>query len=236
MAEEKPDMSATHEARPRKANKGWHSRGYLPHFDSPAEMQSITFRLYDAVPMHLIQQWKRELAWHQNLPPADPKVAALIERIAIYEDAGHGACFLHDARIAEMVENALLHFDGKRYRMLAWCVMPNHVHNLIETIAGFPLGEVVHSWKSFTAKQANRILGRSGVFWMEDYFDRFIRDEDHLHDTIHYIEQNPVKAGLVANAADWKYSSARRPRSILGIPLGLAILEEHLDYFSRIGV
>jgi REP element-mobilizing transposase RayT len=193
-----------------RAHKGWHSRGYLPHLDSPEETQSITFRLYDAVPARLIKQWKQELSWHRNLPPLDPRVTALLDRVAVYEDAGYGACFLRDARVAELVENALIYFDGIRYRLIAWCVMPNHVHGLIETFPHFSLGAVVHSWKSFTAKQANRILGRSGRFWMRDYFDRYIRDEDHLQDAINYIEQNPVKAGLVADAAAWKYSSAGR--------------------------
>jgi REP element-mobilizing transposase RayT len=190
-------------SRPQKSHKGWHNRGYLPHYDSAWEIQSISFRLFDAVPNHLLIQWRQEVA----LNPANK---ALRIRIESYEDAGYGQCFMNDFRIAELVEGALLYFDKARYRLVAWCVMPNHVHALIEMYSRALLEEVVHSWKSYTSKQANKILQRNGQFWMEDYYDRFIRDENHLNDAIAYIEQNPVKAGLVSNAIDWKYSSAGR--------------------------
>lgn len=87
--------------------------------------------------------------------------------------------------------------------------MPNHVHVLIETIAGYPLGEVVHSWKSYTANRANQILRRRGVFWHQDYYDRFIRDQKHFQSVIAYIEANPVKAGLVRRSAEWRWGSSR---------------------------
>jgi putative transposase len=103
----------------------------------------------------------------------------------------------------------LLHFDEGRYRLLAWCIMPNHVHVVIEILDRPSLSEIVGSWKSFTAKQANAKLGRSGSFWHADYFDRYMRNEDHLTRTIEYVEYNPVKAGLVEVASIWPWSSAR---------------------------
>ena len=108
-----------------------------------------------------------------------------------------------------MVEDALLHFDGKRYRLLAWCLMPNHAHVVVEIGSENSLGEIAGSWKSFTAKQANKVIGQSGVFWHADYFDRYMRDESHLARTIEYVENNPVKARLTATAAEWAWSSAR---------------------------
>jgi REP element-mobilizing transposase RayT len=194
----------------KQPNKGWHSRGYLPHLDSENEIQSLNFRLYDAVPMRLIEEWRCQLGWSRNLKQSDPKAVALRRRIETYEDAGYGQCFLGDSRIAALTEDVLQYFDGTRYRLLAWCVMPNHVHSLIEMVEGHSLGGILHSWKSYTAKQANRILGRSGQFWDEDYYDRYIRDDDHLRIAIEYIEQNPVKARLVTDARQCKYSSARR--------------------------
>jgi REP element-mobilizing transposase RayT len=107
------------------------------------------------------------------------------------------------------VETSLWHFDAARYRLLAWVVMPNHVHVVIETRAEYPLSDVLQSWKSFTAKKANSLLGRTGSFWQPEYFDRAIRDERHLLAAIAYIHGNPVKAGLVRRAEDWPYSSAR---------------------------
>ncbi len=91
--------------------------------------------------------------------------------------------------------------------------MPNHVHAVTETMDGHSLSEVVGSWKSFTAKRANAQIGRSGTFWHADYFDRYMRDEDHLNRTIEYVENNPVKAGLVAVASEWDWSSARFNRT-----------------------
>lgn len=190
--------------------KGWYSRGYLPHFDQPGLCQSINFRLHDSVPAHIVQQWKDELRWREDLPGDAPAVVALRERIVKYEDAGHGACWLRQPAIARLVEDALLYFDGERYRLIAWCIMPNHVHTLIETYAGHSLDKVLHSWKSFTAQQANKQLQRRGEFWAREYYDRFMRNEAHMTQTIQYIEQNPVKAGLVASPEAWPFSSASR--------------------------
>lgn len=189
-------------------HRGWYSRNYLPHFDEPGYVQSITFRLADAVPAEIVAAWKAALNLRGTVPVNDPRSIELHRRLEKYEDAGHGACWLRDERIAAIVESALLHFDGERYRLLAWCVMPNHVHVLIEVKSGFLLADIVHSWKSFTANESNRILGRKGTFWQREYFDRFIRDEKHLQASIEYIEQNPVKAGLVRSPEQWRFSSA----------------------------
>ena len=198
--------------RASRPHKLWHSRGYLPHFDQPGLLQSITFRLHDSLPGEVVERWKQELGWREEMSADDTVAVELRQRIARFEDEGHGHCWLAREDIAHLVQQALLHFDGERYRVLAWCVMPNHVHVVIETREGYPLGDVVHSWKSFTAKQANKLLERSGDFWMPDYHDRFIRDADHLAAVIAYVESNPVKAGLVRQAEEWQFSSASAAR------------------------
>jgi len=183
--------------RPKLQHKHWHSRGYLPHFDVPGLLQSITFRLADALPtaaIARIQQAKNDKEKYQ--------------RTETLLDHGYGACWLQQPAIAEQVENALFYSDGERYRLIAWCVMPNHVHVLIETLPNWPLPTVIHSWKSFTANEINRHLDRSGTVWMADYYDRYIRDDAHLAAVIAYIHNNPVKAGLAATPEDWPYSSA----------------------------
>ena len=176
-------------------HKGWHSRGYLPHFDSAETTQFVTFRLADSLP-RAVAEALAKLA--DNLAETDSRL-----------DAGLGACWLKEPTIAELVQEALMHFDGQRYRLLAWCIMPNRVHAVIEPMAGRSLGAIVHSWKSFTAKEANRVLGRRGPFWHKDYFDRYIRNEGHLARTVEYIEDNPVKAGLASNSTEWPWSSRR---------------------------
>jgi len=175
--------------------KGWYSRGYLPHFDSPETIQFVTFRLGDNLPTAVAQALA---VLSDNLAQTDKEL-----------DAGLGACWLGRPEIAELVETALLHFDGERYRLLGWCIMPNHVHVVVEPTADNLLDRIVHSWKSYTAHQANRVLGRSGTFWHRDYFDRYMRDEGHLARTVEYVENNPVNAGLVSEPVKWRWSSAR---------------------------
>jgi putative DNA methylase len=196
-------------ARRMKDHLGWYSRDYLPHFDQPGLVQAITFRLDDSMPAEVLARWRDELAF---LPDEKSK-AELQRRIADYLDAGHGECLLRDPRIAKIVEDALLHFDGERYRLLAWVVMPNHVHVLIETREGWPLAGLAHSWKGFVAHEANQLLGREGAFWQREYHDRYIRNEKHLGFARNYIAQNPVKAHLCVNAEDWRWSSMWKGRS-----------------------
>jgi putative DNA methylase len=179
-------------------NKSWYSRGYLPHCDTPGLVQSITFRLNDSLPVHVLHRLAQE---------NDDDLEKL-KQIETFLDAGHGECWLKQPDIASIVEDALLHGDGQHYRLLAWCVMPNHVHVLIEILEGYRLSKVVQGWKSFTAKLINQHLGRTGTVWMREYFDRYIRDDHHLAAVIAYIHSNPVKAGLVSNEQDWLHSSA----------------------------
>ncbi len=190
-------------ARPDEP-KGWYSRGYLPHLDTPGLLQGVTFHLGDSLPRHVLGRLRAEAA------------ESLIERQRTMErllDAGYGACWLGRPEIARLVEDALLHFDGIRYRLLCWTVMPNHVHALIETLPGHPLYRVVQGWKGFTAFAANRLLGRSGAFWARDYFDRYVRDDRHLAAVVRYIDNNPVKARLAESPEGWPFGSARRRAS-----------------------
>lgn len=202
-------------AEPPAPHRGWHSRGYLPHWDHPALIQSINFRLADSMPHTIIEGWLHELAQSSRIE--SQRTTELRRRIDEYLDAHHGACWMQKPEIAQLVENALLHFDSKRYRLLAWCIMPNHVHVLIETFEGFALSGVVHSWKSYTSIQANRLIGRHGAFGQRDYQDRYIRNAQHYDRIISYIEGNPVKARLVETKTDWPWSSARY-RSALEAP------------------
>ncbi|MDY3557311.1 transposase [Gemmata sp. JC717] len=186
--------------------RGWHGRGYLPHFDGGHEVpQFVTFRLADSVPRVRLNRWQDELRDRPE-PERELELYRLVES---FLDAGHGACHLREPQIARLVEEALLHFDGRRYEMHAWAIMPNHVHTLFTPIRGRPLSGILWSWKSFTSKQANELLGLDGQFWQEDYFDRYIRDANHFADAVAYIERNPVKAGLCRAPEGWAFGSAR---------------------------
>ena len=136
----------------------WHSRGYLPHFEGGEIPQIVTFRLADSFPRQRLEQWRQELA---SLPEKQAS-AELRKRIEACLDPGIGHCWLRDSRVAEVVERALLYFDGSRYRLHAWVIMPNHVHVLLTPRRDYMLSSILHNWKSFTAKEGNRILFEEG--------------------------------------------------------------------------
>jgi len=180
-------MSDTHaEHSPR----GTYTRGYLPHFDHRDVIQAVTFRLVDSLPEGMglglkADEFEREL------------------------NRGHGSCLLLHPEVAALVAGALGHFDGDRYLLGPWVIMPNHVHALIRPLAEHSLGEILHSWKSFTAKKIGTLVGGKGTVWQREYFDRMIRSQQHLLVATQYVHENPVAAGLVQRATDWPFSSAR---------------------------
>jgi putative transposase len=188
---------------------GWHSRGYLTHLDSSAVIQSVTYRLADALPSEVVARLERRLGETIDEQRMRRKRAA-IER---YLDSGRGGCLLRRPEVADLVVDAWRHFDGDRYRLHAWVVMPNHVHVLLASDARYPLPLMVKSWKGFTARAINLLLGRKGSVWMPDYWDRYIRDEAHYLRVVDYIHQNPIKARLIDRAERWPWSSAYVPLS-----------------------
>lgn len=186
----------------------WYSRGYLPHFDDVSKLQSITFRLADSLPQCKLKQLNEELAGL----PEDKQSVERRKRIEEWLDAGMGCCALRHPEVAGTVQDSLLRFDGERYRLISWCIMPNHVHVLIRP--AIELGKILQSWKSFTgrralAKNAELELGVPGkAFWMREYWDRFIRDERYFNAVVEYIHNNPANASLCRIPSEWKWSSA----------------------------
>jgi REP element-mobilizing transposase RayT len=186
------DLQPAHLSRVR-----WRSRGYLPHLDGGALQQVMSWHLADSLP--------RDAAGRLAAAADDVEMR---QRYEAYLDAGHGAFVLRDPVCAAIVQDALLHFDGERYRLLAWVVMPKHVHVLVELMAGHGLAGIMHSWKRHTALWINRHLGGNGPVWRREYWDRCIRDGRRFAAAVAYIHSNPVKAGLVQRPEDWAWSSA----------------------------
>jgi putative transposase len=179
---------------------GWHQRGYLPHHDVPGVIQFVTFRLHDAMPTSRRSEWEALLRIED-----DRQRRTKLEE---YLDRGLGECWLRRPAVARLVENALRFFDGDRYRLRAWAVMPNHVHVLLD-VWQTPLAELLPSWKGFTARKANKLLERRGELWEREYWDTRMRDEEQARKALRYVESNPVKAKLVAEARKWPWGSAR---------------------------
>lgn len=176
-------------------NKGWHSRGYLPHFDSPEIIQHIVFRTLDSLPASVVDSLSDDPAKRRT-------------QVDEYLDRMTGARPFAVPICATIVQDCLKRAEAQGYLLLGWCIMPNHVHVLIEQKQGHSLGVIVKSWKMTTTHAINMAFARKGRFWALDYFDRFMRDERHFFETLAYIETNPVKAGLVQRPEDWKFSSA----------------------------
>ena len=191
---------------PQKENlpKGWYSRGYLPHFDGGSTTQFITCRLFDSLPQTVLERFRAELE-AKEIENIDRETMILIEK---FLDSGYGECFLKKREVAKVVKDSLEKYNGERYKLFAWVIMPNHIHLLLKPINNWSLEKILHSFKSFTATEANKVLQRSGKFWMREAFDRYIRDYEHFEKTWRYIENNPVKAGLCQKSSDWEFSSA----------------------------
>jgi REP element-mobilizing transposase RayT len=193
--------------------RGWHERGYLPHRDEPGLTQFVTFHLADSFPESLRAEWE-----HFARIEDDREKRKLLEA---YLDKGRGECHLRAPEIAILIENNFREFSGEhcgsqilapgrapRYELRAWVVMPNHVHVLFK-VGTVSMAETVGAWKKHTGRLANKLLGRTGAFWAEDYFDTYMRDAEHERKTIRYIEDNPTKAKLLLNPNEWPGSSAR---------------------------
>ena len=214
-----PDVSHHPEdGPPNLLVSGLHFRGRLPHLKKAGVAYFVTFRLADSLPASEVARLKHErqavleqaraakspLTWHEE----EQLLAWYTDKVEALLDAGHGACWLSQPDVAELVAGALNFFAGQRYELRAWVVMPNHVHAVVWPLPGNTLSEILHSWKSFTSKAANKILQRTGGFWQQESFDHWIRDEAERVRLVAYVENNPVKAGFCQRPEDWKWSSA----------------------------
>jgi REP element-mobilizing transposase RayT len=181
------------QARP-VTRTGWRSRGYLPHCDERGLVQHIIFGLFDSLP--------------REAPPSLSRPDDRAEWADHELDVGHGCRILANPSNAEIVQRSLLHDDGEHYALGAWCIMPTHVHVLVELRFEATLADIVQTWKSATAHAINKREGRAGRLWRREYFDRFMRAEEQFENTATYIENNPVAASLCEKPEDWRFSSA----------------------------
>ena len=172
------------------------SPGDLPHWTQGEVMQFVTFRLGDSIPVGKLKLWKEgsltfKSAWP---PPWDPETEAeyhrrFTSRLERWLDAGEGGCLFRESHCREILENALMHFNGGKVEHHAWVIMPNHVHLLFKPFV--PLEELVQGWKSVSARRIGK-----GSIWQSNYRDTLIRDGSHFANAVRYIRENPVKAKL----------------------------------------
>lgn len=181
-------------------------RRNLPHWQQPGACYFITFRLGDALPQHLLAQWREEraiwLGWNP-VPWSDKQRDEYHERFTerqeCWLDAGSGACHLRRAEVRALVQASVMRFDSVRYDVDAFVLMPNHVHLILQMRADFNLTKELKALKGASARACNQLLGLSGAFWMEESYDRIVRDAEELAAFRVYIADNPAKAGLKAS-------------------------------------
>lgn len=181
-------------------------RGRLPHWEKEDGIYFVTFRLGDSLPTKLLEKLDHEreqvekvlLGLERKISQSEKRRLDWLfsEKVDEYLDKNYGECILRNPKVAKIVADALCHFDGKRYHLYAWCVMPNHVHVVFQAIQRNKLEEILHSWKSFTAHEINNTLGRTGEIWQREYYDHLIRNAKQLDSMIRYTLNNPAKARL----------------------------------------
>lgn len=204
-------------------------RRNLPHYQPPDATFFVTSRLAGSLPEEVIARLKEEYEQKEKLllkikNEKERKQKLIVERKRYFvrfdellDKATEGPHWLKDERVAEEVAEAIHFRDGKKYELIAYCIMPNHVHlvfyvgrNVISTkrsnASRYILAPILQSLKGYTAHKANKILNRTGAFWQHESYDHVVQDERELERVIAYVLNNPVKAGLVSTWQEWKWS------------------------------
>lgn len=191
-------------------------RRNLPHIQPEEGIFFITFRLKDSLPLSVIERLKKnaqkreidEYKTKENFNKIDKSFKHFEDFIEFDEhldQAGFGPTHLKNPRIATIVADAIHYLNGKNYKLICYCIMPNHVHLIIYKTRRI-LFRILQSLKRHTAREANNILSSKGSFWQKESYDRLIRDRNDLAEKIEYTINNPVKAGLVDDWRDWKFT------------------------------
>lgn len=197
-------------------------RRHLPHFQPPGAILFVTFRLYNSLPLAVIEALRQEVEilekafMNLSVPERQRQAYEARKKMFAKWDAAldqeqQTERWLQRDDIAKIVANAMHYLDGKKYNLTAYCIMPNHVHIVFEPLLEKPeqyysLSNIMQSLKGYTAWQANQILGRKGAFWQDESYDHVVRNEQELQRIVEYVLMNPVKAGLVRQPEDWKWS------------------------------
>jgi len=175
----------------------------LPHWHPPGKWIFVTWRLHGSLPREVLDR----------LNETEKRLNLRFARAERYLDrANSGPLWLVEPRVAEVVTNCIRHGAEvlSFYRLISFVVMPNHVHLLLDPRTA--MKRITGGIKTVSSREANRILGREGQqFWQPESFDHWVRNGAEAEKIRLYIEQNPVKAGLIASAADWRWSSAASP-------------------------
>ena len=231
-------------------SEGIFRRRRLPHWDVEDATYFVTTCLEGSIPalgLARLKKLRADLDRRPRLPGLSIEQWEIHKHNRLFAefdkiiDNQPAVRYLTNHRLAQQVQNSLLYFAGMRYDLLAFVVMPSHYHWLfhprsdwVETqvelghkVLGAkrrtPRQLIVKSINGFSARECNRFLNRAGQFWQDECYDHVVRDDGELLRIIAYIENNPVKAGLVGSPEDWRWSSAHF-RKQLKTPCGEPLL------------
>ena len=187
----------------------------LPHIDVPGHLTFVTFRLADSMPREVVRRWHDEIeSWLQEHDLGGRTVEEALGTDGVDEslknelrrfknrkwhghlDDCHGACVLRAQQPRSLVEESLLHFEGDRYDLERFVIMPNHVHLLIQMRPGFLLRKQLTETMRYSGRRVNAFLNQTGDFWQSEPFDHVVRSEAQFEYLQRYIAENPQKAGL----------------------------------------
>jgi REP element-mobilizing transposase RayT len=204
-------------------------RRNLPHIQPPGGTLFITFRLAGSIPADVLAMLHAEadriFAELEAAPPSLERANRLyLEQRRFFGkwdaflDQGTGPDWLRNPEIAKLVADAMHFHDGTRYELLTYCIMSNHVHVVLTPLLKtadeyYPLAQIMHTLKGYTAGQANRLLDRSGAFWLHESYDHWVRDTAELERIVAYVVNNPVKAGLTSDWQTWPWTFYREPQA-----------------------
>ena len=171
----------------------------LPHWNQQNCVQFVTFRLADSLPQQKLQEYREMKAqWEKSHPkPWDEATkkeynntfATIIDK---WIDAGYGDCILQDCNLRDILANTILRYNGDRYIIHAFVIMPNHVHVLFSPRESNLVQDIVGGWKKFSAMAINRQMECKGKkIWEHDSFDHMVRSWERYQETVKYITRNP---------------------------------------------
>ena len=201
------------------------TRRRLPHWQQHSAIYYVTFRLADSLPQEKLDAWRQERdAWQLTHPTPwsdetwEEYNRLFSTRMEAWLDHSHGACVLAEPALRQEVEACLRHFDGERYHLHAFVIMPNHVHVLLEPLPGNRLDTILHGIKGVSARHCNEHLGKTGTFWMDESFDHIVRSEAQLEYYVDYIRENPKKAHLPTDKVTVYEGAGGETKGQAGVP------------------
>jgi REP element-mobilizing transposase RayT len=204
----------------------------LPHVQPPGATIFVTFRLANSLPEQVIEKFidenkkleQKVLNDSQAGNAKDHTEQLHKKQFARFDNLLHfyassKVCYLKDDRVANLVSESIHYRNNKFYDLIAFCIMPNHVHLLITPLQEnvdqyYSLTKILHSLKGHTAFQANKTLNRTGTFWQRESYDHVVRDDEELSRIVAYILFNPVRAKLTSDWQDWPWSYCKYPTPV----------------------